>query len=353
MLLETLDFIEKGKSGQNKGVHFSLERLNKYVKIWKGRYYLYFALSGVGKSKLVYDQHLFNLLDQQINKNVLTYLNIDLYSLEISPITVMASIMIQYLHKYYNIITDTNQVFSFDKVLNKELYNKLHSKELKEYMTEVEKYLKIYTHLSFNTLIGNTNKKLETFGKLHKHESGRILKFEPYDDNYIYQIMVDHISLTDIIKGMSRYETIGTISRYFFAMRNLTGITPIVVQQVNPDRTRKLEDTVSPSHEDLRDNKETYNDSDIAIAIGNPFKHQIRTFEGYKILKSAETPFTFENRFRFLDIRKNRYGTGENMIIPALFIGETSHYTDLKDPKDLDDKFYLGLQNIKKTFIND
>lgn len=348
---QALKFIDQGKAGHNKGIPFTINKLNHYIKIWKGRYYLYFALSGVGKSKFVYDQHIFNVLDEQIQHNVLDEMMMHIYSLEISPVTLIGNIMIQYLQKYKNIITDSNQIFSFEDTIDETLYKHLHSNEMKEYLLEAEKYMKIYTRLEFNDLIKNTNNQLNLMGDLTM-EKGYVKSFIPKSEDYLFQIIIDHISLTQIIPRKTRYESIGIISRYLFAMRNKGFITPVVIQQVNPDRSRKPEETVSPNHEDLRDNKETYNDSDIAVAIGNPFKHGMPTYNGYQIFPGVHNPNGLQDRFRIVDIRKNRYGGGENRIIPTLFVGETSHYKDIKRPLELTKEEYLLISNIKKTYKN-
>lgn len=351
----TLQFIEQGKKGYNEGLPFTLNKLSKWIKIWKGRYYLYFAYSGVGKSKFVYDQHLFNVIDQQIQHHNLDTLIIDLYSLEISPISVMGNMLVQYLQKYKGIITDLDQIFSYDKLINPELNKIIKSKEVNEYLKEVEKYLNIETHLSFNSLIKNTNDKLKQSGKLIT-EGKRITEFIPNSNEFLYQIIIDHISLTDLIPQHNRYETIGIISRYLFAIRELAKVTPVIIQQAKPERNSKPEEQVSPSHENLRDSPETYNDADVAIAIGNPFKHGLSVYpdyKGYKILPSTTESNSLKDRFRFLEIRKNRYGGGENRIIPAIFTGETNHYANIPVPKEMTKELYLKISNINKTFKNE
>ncbi len=351
---QTLNFIKEGRKGHNKGVRFTVSKINKYIKVWRGRYYLIFALSGVGKSKFVYDQFLFNIVDQQINHNVLDNLHIDLYSLEISPITVTGNLIIQYLEKYKNIITDLNQIFSYDNKINDGLQKHIDSLELQEFLTEAYKYIKIYTYLDFNSLVKNTTTQLEKMGTLYRRNN-YIESFKPDVENYLYELIIDHVSLARLIPKHNRYETIGVISKYLFAIRDKVGLTPIIVQQVKPDRTRKPEETVSPAHEDLRDSPETYNDSDIALGIGNPSKHKITMFpdrRGYSILPSPTNPNALQDRFRFIEIRKNRYGGGENKIIPSLFIGETSNYKNIKTPKEMTTQDYLDISNIKKTYKN-
>lgn len=348
----TFSFINNGRKGNNTGFNYSIDKLNNHVKIWEGRYYLIFALSGVGKSKFVYHQHIFNVIDQQINQNIVENLHIDLYSLEISPVTVMGIMIIYYLQKYKNIITDTNQLFSFENKIPDNLYQIINSNEVKEYVQNINKYLTIYTSLNFPGLINNTEKYLKSSGTMIKSDNNHILSYTSNYDKKLYEVIIDHISLSNNIGSKGKYESIGDYSRYLFAMRNLTGITPVVIQQVNPDRSRKAEDTVSPSHEDLRDNKETFNDCDIGLAIGSPFKHKITDYNGYKIYPNLGSQYGdgLQDRFRFIEIRKNRYGGGSNRTIPTEFIGETSSYFNINKPIDLTQEYYLKINNIAKTF---
>ena len=111
-----------------------------------------------------------------------------------------------------------------------------------------------------------------------------------------------------------------------------------------------IEEIVSPDHEDLRDSPETFNDCDIAIAIGNPYKHKIRNFNGYKIYPAIDAVDGLQDRFRFVEIRKNRYGSGANRIIPCLFIGETSEYKNIKKPLELTKEYYLKISNLMRTY---
>ena len=343
------EFIENGRKGNNKGFDYSIERLNKYIKIWNGRYYLIFAYSGVGKSKFAYHQHIFNVIDQQIRNNIVENLHIDLYSLEISPVTVRGIMLIFYLRKYHNIITDTNQIFSYENKIDDKLLKIINDKKTLKYMEEVEKYINIYTRLTFSTLINNTEKYLKTIGNLHK-ENNKIKSFDKKYNKYLYQIIIDHISLIDNINGKSKYESIGIISKYLFAIRNITGLTPVVIQQANHDNKKKLEDRLSPEHKDLRDNKETFNDSDIAIVVGSPFLHKIKNFNGYKIFPAIDAGKGLQDRFRVIELRKNRYGGGGNRGQPVLFIGETSEYIDIKDSLKLTEKDYLKINNLKKKY---
>ena len=350
-MINVFNYIENGKKGNNIYVDFTLDKLNNYIKIWKGRYYLIFALSGVGKSKFAYHQFIFNVIDKQINHNFLDWLKIDLYSLEISSSTVIGNAIIYYLKKYRNIVTDINQLFSYTEKIPDKLYKETQRQELKEYIKEVEKYLNIEHILTFGKLKRNINTTLKELGNIKRNERNDMIQFEPKTTRYLYEIVIDHISLTSLIQGKSRYETIGIISKYLFYMRNIAGITPVIIQQVNPDRKRELKDTVSPNHEDLRDNKETFNDCDIGIAIGSPFKHKIHNFNGYRIYPSTvEGIQGLQDRFRFIEIRKNRYGSGANRAIPALFIGETSTYHKIPAPEDLKTEQYLKIENIKKTY---
>lgn len=342
-------FIKEGRKGNNKGFDYTIDELNKHIKIWNSRYYLIFAFSGVGKSKFVYHQHIFNVIDQQINNNIVDNLCIDLYSLEIGAVTIKGVMLIFYLHKYHNIITDLNQLFSYENKLPEKVMNIIESKETLNYMNKFDKYLNIYTRLTFPTLINNTNNQLKDLGEI-KVENKVIKSFKPNSKKYLYQIIIDHISLTSLLPNKNRYETIGIISKYLFAIRDITGVTPVVIQQVKHDKTKKPEDLVSPDHEHLRDSPETFNDCDIGVAIGSPFKHKIKNFKGYKIYPAMSAAQGLQDRFRFVEIKKSRYSGGANYAIPTFFIGETSEYLNIPKPLDLTEKKYIQINNLKKTY---
>ncbi len=342
------NFIANGKKGDNLGFNFSIEKLNKFIKIWQSKYYLIFAYSGVGKSKLTYHQFIFNVIDHQIKYNTVDELHIDLYSLEISPVTVKGIMILFYLQKYKGIVSDLGQLFSFEKPISDELNKLVNSDEIKNYVDKIDKYLTIYTHLNLNNLVKNTENYLSKNGQIIKNNN-LIQDYIPNSKRRLYEIIIDHISLSENIQSKTKYESIGIYSRYLFSMRNITGLTPVIIQQANPDKTRDLKDTLLPSHEDLRDSKETFNDADIALTIGSPLKHKLLSYEGYKIFPSLDWT-GLQDRFRIIEIKKNRYGGGSNFVIPTLFLGETSQYFDIKKSSELTKEDYLKINNLKKTY---
>ena len=349
ILNNTLRYIEDGKKGDNIGYTYSVDKLNKYIKIWQGRYYLIFALSGVGKSKFVYHQHIFNVIDQQINDNTMDNLHIDLYSLEISPVTVMGIMLIFYLKKYKNILTDTNQLFSYEGTINDKLQKYINDENTLEYMNKFESYLTIYTTLQFPILIKNTELQLRKTGTLIKKDN-LIDSYTPNNSKQLYQIIIDHISLIKPLKSKNLYESISVVSKYLFAIRDLVKITPVIIQQVKTNRSKKPEEMLLPGHEDLRDSPETFQDCDIGVVIGNPFYHKIKYYNGYKIYPAIDAAQGLQDRFRIIEIRKSRYSSGANHTIPVLFVGEASMYANIKEPLELKEPDYIKINNIKKTF---
>lgn len=329
------DFQERGEKGLNKGIPFRINSLNKYISgTQRGRYLLYFAGPGVGKSRIVYDQHIFVPYDYILeNSNI--DLHIHLWSLEINPTFIIGGAKIYWLYTRKNILTDINHLYSIgEEKLSSKVKQLVESQECVDYINGLSKVLHIYTgcnkHSIHKIIMDFATKR----GK-YIYEGGELIDYIPNNPNELVVTIVDHVALINNIRGESKKQTIDDVSDNFKLYRDKLHYAPIIIQQINPEKYEKDSDKILPHHEDLRDSKNTFQDCDNAISLGNPFNHGIRNFLGYKI--APETSLSMdglEDRFRVAQVVKNRWGN-VSVVIPMLFIGEVGYYTNIDPPNKI------------------
>jgi hypothetical protein len=353
---QLLQEIDKGKQGYNWGIPYTISKLNKVAKIQKGIYTLVFALAGVGKSAFVYDQHLFNTLDYIVDnekKNIEMFTLF--YNLEVENIDIIGTLATRWLSKKQKILTDSNHIFSADGVdeyIDKNVENIIRKNgELQRYIDQFDNRVAMYSYATKDKIEKDIKELLEK--KEIKDEEGRI-KHLPNHPNIMIQVVVDHIGLVSRGKEeKSMYDTVVNTSFMLRGMRRRFGISPVVIQQVTPQKvTFQGKETVMPDHEDLRMGKETIQDCNRAIAIGSPYRAKLESYRGYKIMDTPANGGEFiGDRLRIIDVVKNRKA-GVAQLIAALFVGETGMFCDFGNTPDADkpDKIkYKDIMSRKKT----
>ncbi len=257
-----LEEIQKGKQGLNKGIPHGFSKLLEYVpNIQRGTYYLIGAESKVGKTSFTDEMFLFNPYDYIVSEDNVDKmtLEIDYFSLEISKVNKITKAIANKVYKDYGIKLSINDILSRGKsTLTSQDYEVI--MEFREYFDKMEDYLKlsdskenptgIYKHL-INQYIKGEKKHIQDNMFESKNDKGtvlwekyvnhegkekfRILRFIPKNSNHYHIVVIDHVALLDKERGFNTKETIDKMSEYLVALRNLFGIIPVVVQQLNAD----------------------------------------------------------------------------------------------------------------------
>lgn len=338
----------RGEKGLNEGIPYRISSLNTYVSgTQRGRYVLYFAGPGVGKSKIVYDQHIFVPYDYALEHPEVD-LHIHLWSLEINPIFVIGAAKVYWLYTRKRVLTDVNTIYSIgNNKLTPFIKELIDSDECKSYIDGLMKCLHIEVDGTRHTI----NNKIKTFAKNRGTfivNNGELTEYIPNNPHEIVVIIIDHMSLINTINGESLKLTIDAVSRNFTIYRDKMKYAPIAIQQINPEKYKNDVDKILPKHEDLRDSKNTFQDCDVAISIGSPYTKQVNEFIGYKIIpQSSLDSHTLGDRFRVIQVVKNRYGS-VSVVIPTLFIGEVGYYTNIQSPEDIDYEQISNIHKLKK-----
>lgn len=334
--------VKRGYEGLNIGIPFTVDKLNLPTGgIAKSMYYLILGAPRTGKSAFLYDQFIFNLVDL-IYKGKLNIEDVEivLYSLEIDRVMIVAKAAIRYLFIHKKTLTSIKKLLGIKHKTDKELYELMKDKGLRDYINILDTILSIFTTASSISmhmyLEQRCKSQSESYGK--DPEGNDLYMFK--NPNKIFIAAIDHVALAKETRGENTKRTIDTISQKVFVnLKRQYGIIPVVVQQVNPQKTGDGQKKPIYGHSDARDSKNTFQDCDVCISIGSPYHEDFDSInykgEIYHITPSEINNWNgLEDRFRLFGIEKDRYGTS-NLRIVSSFIGEIGKFESLPDPLEV------------------
>lgn len=340
--------IQKGLSGDFKGLANGFQRINKYIfGIQRSCYYLIGALSGGGKSTLV-DYMLLNAM-QDAEKQGIPF-NIHYYSFEIDEISKKANwLSILIYQKYKRVISpetikglgDFRLTEDEQILVNNEIPN------LEKIWLKINWYWQSVNPTGIRNDLWKFMEKRGIFEKSayvneHGETKERIVKFVSANPQEYNIVVMDHLYLMKTEKRDGQMFTfkanIDKYSEYCVGMRNLFGMTFLNIQQFNQglssvERQKFKGVDISPQQSDFKDTTNPYQDCDIALGLLNSHKMDMETCLGYNINKVDE-PYNLKDRFRMLKIIKNRLSR-DNIAIGLLFHPESGRFVELPKPNEL------------------
>ena len=354
-----LKSIDNGRSGNNKGIPISFNRLRQFLpNIQQSTYYLCGAGTKIGKTSFVDDVFLYGSLDYILsNPDCNIELDIDYFSFEIDSKTKLVKGVARRLWHDYNIIADVNTILSKgEHYCSDELYNIV--KGYRNYFEQIEDYLTVHdmtdNATGINKYLIDKAKKRGTieFKNINKDPEGepimRFDKYTPNKDNVYWLIIIDHIALLREERGFNTKQNIDKMSQYLVSMRNNFGATPVVIQQLTFDTDndeRFKSNRLTPTLKDFGDSKYTTRDANVIMTLYSPYRHGITQFEGYDITKLG-------NKFRNLEILENRDGE-PNVNIGLNFIDKVGTFRELPRPKEMNPESYkyaFDMENRKSSY---
>lgn len=356
-------FIEevlKAEEGKNEGIPFTSKRLTDLTGgILKGFSYLIMGPSKTGKTSFLYEQFIFNVIDRIIKEELKEEdVRIVLYSLEMNDLMFMFKAASRWIFnnvKYEDkaVITDTKQLLGNNGPPHPLLLDALKSKELLSYLGLVQRIVTFLGETSsqsmFNFVASDCVNRSILIGK---DESGKN-KYKFINPNLLYIVAIDHVSL--VIKepnGPSEAKLIiDDTSTNLRRLKNAFGITPAFLQQITPPPNNGGIKKLTLGHAELRDSKNTFQDTDFCLSLGSPFHDHIKAinYKGgvYQIIPDEDNDNVgIGDRLRLISIEKDRYGASSVRIAVA-YLGEIGLFADIAPPSELNYEYY---NNIKKTF---
>jgi len=341
--------VQEGEKGNNKGYPFTIKPLNSLVNgILPATYYLLLGPSGSGKSTLMYEQFILNFVDAVYeDKMSIEDIIVVMFSLEISPVKFYAKAVSRFMFKELDYLTTVRSIANVEGKTSKKTYDLLYGEKTRKYLNILDKVVRVYTQIdppkAFNILTTELNK---VSVKSHDALDGSpVFKFK--NSKLKFLAALDHVSLTDPMKGDVLKSTIDKISnKVFVKFRNSHGITPVVLQQITPSEDNMKK--VVYSHKDARDSKNTYHDCDVCLSIGSPMEAEKESIQHkgklFHVIPSETNNFLgLENRIRVIAKEKDRDGDSFQRGIVG-FIGEAGMFTDLGEAHEVDYNYYKNLK---------
>ena len=331
----TLDSIDRGREGLNKGLSMGLDKLMQIIPgVQQKTYYLVGAESGIGKSAFVLNSFLFNpySLLKVDNEEELS-MKVFYYSLEIDKVSIISKAIARKLFFRHGYLTTTDDILSRGKHrISQELYDDV--KNARVFFEDMEDVFTIYPPVNSTGIYKDVKTYMESVGKTHmktvnngKEDIEIFDYYEPNNPKETVLVIVDHMSILPRQLNYNVKENIDSMSNYFVTLRNRYNVSPVAVQQLNramssADRF-KLKRT-SPQLSDFKDSGNTIQDSNVVISLHSPHRIDQEEYNGYDITE-------LKNRFVWAEVLKNRDGVSD-MGIGLNFIGEIGLFKELPAP---------------------
>ena len=264
--------VNKGMEGRNTGIPMGFNRLNRYIGIRKGIYFLVGGLTGSGKTSFIDDAFVLNPFDWLISpegQNSGIKLKIWYRSMERSRTYKLAKWVSRKIFVDHGVIIPISKLLGWTDRMTKDEHDLFlmyedYVEAMKEVITIIDgpenpvgiaKELKAYA-------LGRG--KIEQVDEYNK-------RYIPNDDNEITIVVTDHIGLLKTTTTQpTKKQAIDKMSDELRFARDFYGYTPVVVSQFNRDISnpiRQKNGDVEPQLEDFAESSQTQNDADVVLIL--------------------------------------------------------------------------------------
>lgn len=324
-----LNQIDLGREGLNKGYSMGLPKLESVIDgVTKQTYSVIFSNSGAGKTNFVINSYVYRPLMEHLDDD-----NYKIWyaSLEMNADMIFGKLLSMYIFETYGIEISLKELLSRKKdyTLDDEIYTIV--QECIPWLKKVESKITIYDKsLNAKVLYKLLMEELTKIGKFEETEHRKI--YIPDNPNLIYAVVIDHIGLVRPSDGKTLKQEIDLTSQYLLTLRNICGISPVVVQQANREQgnmERRKQGMNAFTINDTKDSGGPVQDGEIVIAIYNPFRDRLSSYRGYDVKQ-------LEGVFRVISVLKSRYGESD-VEIGCNFFGKVNMWKELPLPNEIYD----------------
>jgi KaiC/GvpD/RAD55 family RecA-like ATPase len=339
--------VDKGLKGKNGGIPMGFDRLNRYVGIRKGMYYLVGGLTGSGKTSFIDDAFVLNPVDWAMSKEgIASGIKVKVWyrSMERSRTYKMAKWVSRKIFLDQGIIIPVGKLLGWTETMTKDehdlfLYYEDYINHLSEIVTIIdgpENPVGIAKDLKKYALERGSIEQLDEYNKI----------YVPEDPNEITMVVIDHIGLLKLTATQpTKKQAIDKMSDELRYARDFYGYSPVVVSQFNRDISnpaRIKNGDVEPQLEDFADSSATQNDADVVMALFDPMRYKVADPSGYDLDKLKDGYGA--KYFRSLRLIKNSYGE-DDVRIGLGFLGQIGMFKELNRKKDMTDADYESVVN--------
>ena len=341
-----LEYFEKGLRNENKGIPITnyTKLGNLTANIQQSRYWLIGGASGTGKTSFVDDIFVIDVFDWFIKEGQFTdiKLNVIYNSMERHWRYKIAKWAVLKLYKDTGkLISNTTlvgEVNENDEDNRKDLEFVRQNRKLvhsyKDYFDKLFQHLIIYSGAINPTGLYKRCTEFATkVGEKVPHKYGFDYNF--HNPNQFVFVINDHVGKLQSEKGLNDKGILDVHSEYMGILREKYLFTVFDIVQFNRnlnDSQRKSNQDMYPTTADFKGTNDSVENSDFILALFNPYKHNLRNFNGYNTEDFISDKG--HNRFRSLSLLKNSYGA-DDIDFGLGFLGEIGKFYELPTAEDL------------------
>lgn len=324
-----LSEIDRGRLGLNHGIGMGLPKLESIIDgVTRETYTLILSNSGAGKTSFALYAYVYKPLMEHLEDDDFKIL---FFSLEMNEVSLYIKLLSIYIFETYGIELSFKEILSRKKeyVLSEEHYEIV--KQCLPWIEKISKKLEIYDkHVNANTVYAILKSRLSEMGTFEENETR--LVYKPFNPNFIYTVVIDHIGLVKPRQGNTLKQEIDDLSGYLVTLREKCGISPVVIQQANREQgniERFKQGKSAFTINDAKDSGNTVQDCNVMIAIYNPHRDGLKTYKKYNIEH-------LESNFRSVMVLKNRFGDCD-VEVGCNFFGGINYFRELPKPDEIYD----------------
>ena len=336
--------ITEGRKGVNQGYSTGLPKLDDVMDgVMRETYTLIVSTSGSGKTSLVLNSYLYHPLMETLDNDDF---KVVYFSLEMKAELLFGKLLSLYIWETYHKQLSIKELLSRKKNYTLSEENYQIAIECLTWLKRIEEKVIVYDKaVNADVVYSFLMKYLEKEGTFEETEHSK--KYIPYNPHQTTLVIIDHMSLCRPSKGRTLKEEIDLISAYLVTLRNMCGISPVVIMQTNRAQAsmdRRKEGMSSLNLTDIKDSGGPSQDSEVVIGINNPFRDKLNTYRGYDLKALG-------SRFRSIEVLKSRYGEA-NFEIGCAFYGNIGLFKELPKPEEITDYDYYLDPDGNQVIIN-
>lgn len=321
--------IDLGREGRAQGFSMGMPKLESIIDgVTKQTMVVLGGSTGSGKSSLALYLYVYRPLMEHMDDN-----NFKVFyaSMEMNATMLFAKLLSTYIFEKYHKELAIKEILSRKKgyILSDEDYAIV--KDGLEWLKKVESKVEIYDKsLNANKLYAILMKNLEKLGTFTETENRKI--FKPNNPDLVYVVIIDHIGILKPSQGSSKKAEIDTTVGYLITLRNMCGISPVLVQQINRDQSnieRYKAGRMGIQLSDFKESSDSTDGAEIVLAINNPNRDKLNSHRGYDIKQLTD-------KFRSIAVLKSRYGDSD-VEIGVNFFGKINEWRELPRPDEIYD----------------
>lgn len=347
--------IQRGLNGTSGVIPVQYDRVCDYIKIAKRTSYLIGAATGVGKTTLAQEMFTIHPIEW--------YLNNQSSNIKLSVIAFfMERRQVDYTAKWISriLFQEHGLAIPSQRIIGREYGKRLTPGEhelVKGYYAKLDEWEKddlLIIHEGSKNPTGISlylEKFAEKHGIIHKKDKNdksmdnilSTVTYEPNHPNHIVVIVTDNFGIL-APEGDGKIKTlIDKASRCMREARDWYGFSSVIIQQLNREidsvGRHKMPGELIPKLSDFAASSQTQNDSDVAIALFNPFDYAIteKSHLRYDVQRLKDE--RFRTYYRSIHILKNSFGS-TGVAFPMALQPEYGLFKTLPNNKEIPEDIY-------------